>query len=58
MMTIYKVLELSNNGEYVKLEERHESASTDFYPCSESRHTVTLKEGGMMINVVFMIIKI
>jgi hypothetical protein len=44
MMSINKVLEILNNGEYIKLEERHNSADL----CSESSYTVTLKEGGMI----------
>jgi hypothetical protein len=46
MMNIYKVLEILNNGEYVKLEERH--TSSDLCPYSESSYKVTLKEGGMI----------
>ena len=53
-MTIYKVLKILNNGEYIEIEERYEP--TDFYPQSKSSYTVTLKEGGRMINVVFIII--
>lgn len=46
MMNIYKALEILNNGEYIKLEEKHESS--DLCPYSESSYTVTLKEGGMI----------
>lgn len=46
MMNIYKVLEILNNGEYIKLEERHESEN--LCPYFESSYTVTLKEGGMI----------
>ena len=46
MMNIYKVLEILNNGEYIKLEERHDS--TDLCPYSETSYTATLKEGGMI----------
>jgi hypothetical protein len=45
-MNIYKVLDILNNGEYVKIEESH--TSSDSCPYSESSYTVTLKEGGMI----------
>lgn len=44
MISLSKVLEILNKGEYVKLEERHKSS--ELCPYSESSYTVTLKEGG------------
>ena len=46
MMNIYKVLEILNNGEYEKIEKNHMPA--DLCPYSETKYTVTLKEGGMI----------
>ena len=46
MMNLNKVLEILNNGEYIKLEEKNESS--DFYPRSESSYTATLKERGVI----------
>ena len=43
-MNISKVLEILNNGEYVKIEKYSESSK--LCPYSETRYTVTLKEGG------------
>ena len=46
MMNISKVLEILNNGEYVKIEEKHMPSDLCLY--SESSYKVTLKEGGMI----------
>ena len=46
MMNLNKVLEVLNNGDYVKIEEYNYTSK--LCPHSESRYTVTLKEGGMI----------
>ena len=46
MMNIDKVLEILNNGEYIKLEERYESS--DLRPYSETSYTASFKEGGVI----------
>ena len=45
-MNISKVLEILNNGEYVKIEEKHMPSDLCLY--SELSYKVTLKEGGMI----------
>ncbi len=46
MMNIDKVLEILNNGDYIKIEENH--YSSNLCPYSDSSYTVTLQEGGMI----------